>query len=204
MFSRLSALFLLVLIGCGSDDPRLPQQLYDDAVKLNQEGKTLEAKSLMDQVANRFPETQPGKQAKKDLYILEALLRQDLAERQKSVKLLLRRTADALTRYYARKGEYPTHLEALAPDYMEQVPQTPWGHPLFYRPYVSKPIEDVKDRRGNMSQRFNSRLDAYQLACLGTDLRPGGEDLAQDMLVVNGEVWKERTLPPIPLPQPVR
>jgi len=158
----------------------------------------------MDQVANRFPETQPGKQAKKDLYILEALLRQDLAERQKSVKLLLRRTADALTRYYARKGEFPTHLEALAPDYMEQVPQTPWGHPLFYRPYVSKPIEDVKDRRGNMSQRFNTRLDAYQLACLGTDLRPGGEDLAQDMLIVNGEVWKERTLPPIPLPQPVR
>lgn len=204
MFTRLSALSLLVLIGCSSEDPRLPQQLYDDAVKLNQEGKTLEAKSLMDQVATRFPETQPGKQAKKDLYILEALLRQDLAERQKSVKLLLRRTADALTRYYARKGEFPTQLEALAPDYMEKVPQTPWGHPLFYRPYVSKPIEDVKDRRGNMSQRFNTKLDAYQLACLGTDLRPGGEDLAQDMLIVNGEVWKERTLPPIPLPQPVR
>lgn len=195
---------LLLLSACGGEDPRLPQQLYEDAVKLNQEGRTLEAKSLMDQVATRFPETTAGKQAKKDLYILEALLRQDIAERMKSVRLVLRRTSDALTRYKAKKGEYPESLAALVPEYLDQIPELPWGHPLFYRPFVSNPIEDVKDRRGNLTQRFNTKLDAYHLASLGTDLRPGGEDLAQDILIVNGETWRERTLPPIPLPQPVR
>jgi hypothetical protein len=36
------------------------------------------------------------------------------------------------------------------------------------------------------------------------DLRPGGEDLAADTFIVNGESWKEKTLPPLPVPQPVR
>jgi len=42
------------------------------------------------------------------------------------------------------------------------------------------------------------------LACLGVDLQPGGEDEAADTFIVNGEFLKEKLLPPIPLPQPVR
>jgi hypothetical protein len=36
------------------------------------------------------------------------------------------------------------------------------------------------------------------------DLLPGGEGLAADTFVVDGEFYKEKTLPLIPQPQPVR
>ncbi len=35
---------LLLLAACASEDPRLPQQLYEEAVKLSRDGKLLEAK----------------------------------------------------------------------------------------------------------------------------------------------------------------
>jgi hypothetical protein len=36
------------------------------------------------------------------------------------------------------------------------------------------------------------------------DLQPGGEGLAADTFIVNGEFYKEKSLPVMPLPQPVR
>lgn len=194
----------LVLTACRSEDPRLPQQLYDEAIALNQSGRQLEARTLMAQLAARYADTPAGQQASKDLFLLDALLRQDLQDRNRQLRQVMRRTADALTRYKGKKGEYPRSLDALAPDYLEQVPETPWKHPFFYRPFVGTPILDTKDKKGRPVQVLSVKLDSYYLASLGVDLEPGGVDLAADTFIVNGEFYKEKTLPPLPVPQPVR
>jgi hypothetical protein len=201
-----SVLFPLVLAfaACRSEDPRLPQQLYDEAILLNQQGKQLEARTLMAQLAAKYADTVPGQQASKDLYLMDALLRQDIQERQRQLRSIMKRTADALTRYKGKHTEYPRYLSALVPDYLEEEPATPWKHPFFYRPFVATPILNTKDRKGRPVQVLGTKLDSYYLASLGVDLQPGGEELAADTFIVNGEFYKEKTLPVIPQPQPVR
>ena len=194
----------LALLACHSEDPRLPKQLYDEAIHLNQQGKQLEAKTLMAQVAARYPDNPVGQQAIKDLYLMEALLRQDLQERQRTLHGIMRRVADALTRYKGKHGEYPRFLSSLVPDYLDQQPETPWKHPFLYRPFVGTPFLNTKDRKGRAIQVLATKLDSYHLACLGVDLQPGGDGLAGDTFIVNGEFYKEKTLPEIPLPQPIR
>ena len=195
---------VLVLTACRSEDPRLPEQLYNEAIRLNQQGKNLEAKTLMEQLAAKYPDTASGQQATKDLYLLDALLKQDLQEAQRHLRSGMKRVADALTRYKGTHGEYPRFLSNLVPEYLEQDPETPWKHPYFYRPFVATPILDIKDKRGRTAQVFSNKLDSYHLVCLGVDLQPGGSDLAADVYVVNGEFVKLSAPPPIPLPQPVR
>ncbi len=198
------ALLALLALSCESSDPRLPQSLYDEAVELNKAGKTLEAKSMMEMISKQFPETTPGKQAAKDLYLIEMLLKQDLQQRQKELVDDMKRVANALTRYRDKEGEYPIALSALVPNYLEKVPETPWGHPLFYRPFVKVPIVDIKGKRGAVSQKFNTAFDGYHLASLGIDLQPGGEGMASDVFIVDGEFYRDKTLPVIPQPQPLR
>jgi hypothetical protein len=198
------ALCTLLAVSCSSEDPRLPQQLYDEAAKLSADGKNLEAKSMMEMVATRYPESESGQMARKDLYRIDLFLKNEIQEKQKQLRVTMKRVADALTRYKGRKGEYPATLQELVPEYLEKIPVTDWGHPFFYRPYVKVPIEDVKDRHGNITQCFNRLYDGYQLACLGVDMQPGGEGMASDSFIVDGEFFKERSLPTIPLPQPVR
>lgn len=201
------ALPLCLLLGCQSEDPRLPSQIYDEALKLNQQGKGLEAKVLLDQLAARFPESDAGKQARKDVVLIDSFLKRDLRDGQRELKLNMKRIVDALTRYQGKRSEYPERLADLVPDYLEKVPATPWGHPFLYRPYVKVPIEEITGRRGAVTQKFNTKLNGYYLACLGTDLRPGGEGLASDLLAKDGE-WLdmnvEKAFPPLPMPQPVR
>jgi len=205
-FTRWSwtALSLLLLLGCSLEDPRLPKNIYDEAIRLNQQGKNLEAKALMEQLAAKYPDHPSGQQARKDLYLLDALLHQDLLERQRQLRSGMKRVADALTRYKGKRGEYPRYLSQLAPDYLEQTPETPWKHPYFYRPFVAAPILDTRDRKGRSVQVFNTKLDSYHLVCLGVDLQPGGNDLAGDTFVVDGEFVKIATPPPLPAPQPLR
>jgi hypothetical protein len=195
---------LLLLAGCSSEDPRLPGNLYEEARKLNLEGRSLEARAMMKQLAERYPDSEAAKQAKRDLYLIEAFVNRDMADRQKQVRAAMKRITDALIRYKTKKGEYPMALGELVPDYVEQVPETPWGHPFLYRAYVARPIEDVPVKRGPAKQRFNTKLDAYYLACLGTDLQPGGEGLAGDILIMDGAPLAESAFPPLPQPQPVR
>lgn len=195
---------LALLSGCTSEDPRLPERLYRDALKLSQDGKVLEAKLYMDQIAARFPDHPMGQQAQKDAYLMEAFHRQDTTERVRAMRGAMRRIADALKRYNAKKGEFPTRLQELVPEYLEQVPLTPWSHPYLYRPFVSMPMEEVTDRRGRISQRFNTKLDRFNLVCLGVDGQPGGKDLAADTFVIDGEFVQDRAPRPVPDGQPVR
>ena len=199
-----SALLALLALSCESMDPRLPDSLYTEAVELNKQGKTLEAKSMMQMIAQQFPDTQAGKQAGKDLYLIDVILKQDLQQHQKEQMEVMRRVANALTRYKGNQGEYPAALSALVPEYLEKVPETPWGHPFLYRPYVKNPIVDVKGKRGAVSQKFNTAFDGYHLVSLGVDLQPGGEGLASDVFLVDGEVYKQGALPAIPQPQPMK
>lgn len=200
----LPLLALLATLHCGSEDPRIPRQMYEEAVRLNQGNQGLAAKAMMERLVEQFPNSPAAKQARKDLFLIESMLKQGQADQQRLVRTSMQRIADALTRYKGKRGEYPLGLRDLVPDYLEQVPETPWSHPFLFRPYVPVPMEDVRDRRGNLSQRFNTRLDGYYLVCLGTDLSPGGEGLAADTLIVNGEFSAEKLPPPIALPQPVR
>jgi len=198
------AALVLLSVSCDSEDPRLPQNLLDEAQRLSRDGKTLEAKSMLERIVQRYPDTPIGKQAYNDLFIIQSTLKQEMQEKQRLVRASMKRIMDALTRYKTKHNEYPWALQALVPDYLDLVPETPWGHPFLYRPFVPSPIEELRDRRGNVTQRINTRLESYHLACLGTDLQPGGEDLAQDVLAIDGEFFKEKTFPPIPMPQPVR
>ncbi|MFZ1614606.1 MAG: hypothetical protein WAT51_10565 [Holophaga sp.] len=198
----LACLFLVV--GCESEDPRLPQKLLEDARALSNSGKTLEARTMLERIAQRYPDTPTGKQAQQDLFIIQVSLKQEMQEKQRLVRASMKRIMDALERYKSKHGEYPWTLQVLVPDYLDLVPETPWAHPFLYRPFVPIPIEELRDRRGSITQRFNTKYEAYHLVCLGTDLKPGGEELAQDILVVTGEFYKEATLPPIPMPQPVK
>lgn len=195
---------LLLLAGCSTEDPRLPQQIYEEAFRLNQQGRMVEAKSLMEQLVRQYPESPSALQARKDLVSIESMIKRDIGEKQRDVRGAMKRITDALIRYKEKKGEYPPSLNDLVPDYLERLPETPWGHPFLYRAFVNLPIEDTKDKRGNLTQKFNSKLDRYHLACLGTDLQPGGEGMAADILIIDGEPFGERTFPPIPTPQPVR
>ncbi len=195
---------MLLAVSCESEDPRLPQNLLDEAQRLSRDGKTLEAKSMLERIVQRYPDTPMGKQAYNDLFIIQSALKQEMQEKQRLVRASLRRVVDALTRYKTKHGEYPWTLQALVPDYLDLVPETPWGHPFLYRPFVPNPIEELRDKRGHITQRINTHYESYHLACLGTDLQPGGEDLAQDTLVIDGDFIKEKVFPPIPMPQPVR
>ncbi|HLO68785.1 MAG TPA: hypothetical protein VK188_17300 [Holophaga sp.] len=200
----LLAVPLAFLAGCSSEDPRLPQKLYEEAIRLTQEGQNQEAQALLKRLAAQYPETPAGRNAVKDLYTLEGLLRQEVRERQRTHHAILKRVADALTRYRTNHGEYPRFLSQLVPDYLDQNPETPWKHPLLYRPYVTVPIGEAKDRRGRVTTVVNTKLDGYILCSLGLDLQVGGEDLAEDLFVVNGEWYKGPTPPAIPTPQPLR
>lgn len=208
MRSRIiAALPLLLLLGCSSEDPRLPTRIYEEALKLNRDGRGLEAKVVMDQLAARFPDSEAGRQARRDVVLIDSFLKRDFNDRQRSLRLNMKRIVDALTRHKGKRGEYPERLADLVPEYLEQVPQTPWGHPFLYRAYVRLPIEEVKGRRGAITQKFNTKLDGYYLASLGTDLEPGGKGLAADLLAKDGE-WLdmnlEKAFPALPAPQPLR
>jgi hypothetical protein len=204
--SLLPALLLgLAAIGCRSQDPRLPEKLYEDALALNKEGSTLEARALMEEIVRRYPERPEGMSARQDIFMLDAMLGRSEGDEKKQVRHLIRLTCDALARYRDRHGEYPASLSRLVPDYgLEQAPLTPWKHPLLYRPFVSAPAEQAADRRARGAARGGVRFDSYYLACLGRDMAPGGEGANADTLVIDGRVIEGKSLPPVPEPQPVR
>ena len=198
------AALLLAAGACESEDPRLPDRLYEESKALTGKGRTEEGKAILEKLAENYRDTNAGRQAVRDLFVINTTLKEDEKRESQEVSGSMRRIADALGRYKAKRNEYPFTLQELVPDYLDKVPLTPWGHPFLYRPYVSNPVEEVRDRRGNISQHFNTRLDAYHLVCLGRDLAPGGKESGADVMMQSGELITNGMLPPIPGPQPVR
>lgn len=206
MRSRALALaaVLMLAVACDSEDPRLPDRLYDESKALAGKGKADEGKAILEKLAEKYRDTNAGRQAVRDLFVINTNMKEDQKREGQQVSGSLKRIADALARYKAKRNEYPFTLAELVPEYLDQVPETPWNHPFLYRPYVANPVEEVRDRRGNITQHFNTRLDAYHLVCLGRDLAPGGLDAGADVMIKDGEVIGNGMLPVIPGPQPVR
>ncbi|MBS1784394.1 MAG: hypothetical protein JST24_03075 [Acidobacteria bacterium] len=206
MSSRLMPLFLLgTLLACQPDqDPRLPQSLYEEGRKLSVEGHGPQAKALWNDLIARYPGSDAATQAKKDLFFVNAMIERDQNEKQRATRVALGKILGALARYKEKRGEYPVSLNDLVPDYLDQVPQASWNHPFFYRAYVGQPIVSITPKRGPARQLFNTKLDHYDLASLGTDLAPGGDGLAKDLLFHDGESVDTAGFDPIPQPQPFR
>jgi len=195
---------IMLLLSCHTEDKRLPQKLMEEARSLSNVGKTMEAKYMLERIIQKFPNTPEGKQANQDLFIIQSSLKIELKEKKRLLQGSMIRIINALKRYKTKEGEYPWTLQQLLPEYLDVMPESPWGHPPFYRPFVTNPIQDIVDRRGNVTQKFNFKLDAYHMASLGTDLRPGGTDLAKDILVVSGSFIEAEELPKIPEQQPLK
>ena len=206
MKPRLLPLLLLgSLLACGSGpDARLPQSLYDEGRKLSVAGKGPEARALWNDLIARYPDSDAAQQAKKDLFFVSAMIDHDQEQRVKETRVALGKILGALSRYKEKRGEYPERLADLAPDYLDKVPLASWGHPFFYRAYVGQPIVTITPKRGPARQLFNTKLDHYDLASLGTDLAPGGDGLAKDLLFHDGEAVDTTGFDPLPGPQPFR
>ena len=131
------ATLMLMSLSCASEDPRLPQNLLNEAQRLSREGHTLEAKSMLERIVKRYPDTPIGKQAYNDLFIIQSTLKQEMQEKQRKVRGAMKRITDALTRFKTKRGEYPWTLQDLVPEYLDVVPEAPWGHPFLYRPFVA-------------------------------------------------------------------
>lgn len=50
----------------------------------------------------------------------------------------LRTLESALSIYYAEKGEYPAELKDLTPDYIKEVPESPWNSDTYKEDYSYK------------------------------------------------------------------
>jgi len=88
----------------------------------------MEAKALMEKIAQRFPEKLEGQLARQDIFRLEAILKYSLEDEKKQIRQTIRVTCDALKRYKDKYGEYPTSLQKLVPEYgLDQIPTTPWN-----------------------------------------------------------------------------
>ena len=206
MRSRLMPIFLLgTLLACQPDqDPRLPQSLYEEGRKLSVAGNGPQAKALWNDLIARYPGSDAAQQAKKDLFFVNAMIERDQNEKQRATRVALGKILGALARYKEQRGEYPASLNDLVPNYLDQVPQASWNHPFFYRAYVGTPIVTITPKRGPARQLFNTKLDHYDLASLGTDLAPGGDGLGKDLLFHDGESVDTAGFDPIPQPQPFR
>jgi len=70
----LASALALAPLGCSPNDPRLAEELYKDALRLSNEGRILESKALMEEIARRWPEKLQGITANQDIFRLEAIL----------------------------------------------------------------------------------------------------------------------------------
>ncbi len=156
MRSRALALAALMLLAtaCDSEDPRLPDRLYEESKALAGKGKADEGKAILEKLAEKYRDTDAGRRAVKDLFIINTNLKEEQARQGQQVQGSMKRIADALARFKGKRNEYPFTLTELVPEYLDQVPVTPWNHPFLYRPFVANPVEEVRDRRGNISQHF--------------------------------------------------
>lgn len=109
-YALVSSLLLILSVSCSSEDPRLPQNLLNEAQRLSREGETLKAKSMLERITQRYPDTPVGKQAHNDLFLIEATLKREMQEKHRLVRASMNRIMDALGRYKTKHGEYPWTL----------------------------------------------------------------------------------------------
>jgi hypothetical protein len=154
---------LLVSAACANDETKAERMATkaDSAVQAQQLDQAL---ALYRDMIARYPETKAASQAHGRITFLSGLTDSVSRFPSRTARELMVTTARAVQRYRYSKGHYPDNLDALMPKMLDDSPIDPWGRPLQY--------ERLKN--------------GYRLSCLGGDGRSGGEGLATDFVVVNG------------------
>ena len=154
---------LLVSAACANDETKA-QRIEAKAVSAVQAQQLDEAIALYRDMIARYPETKTAAQAHERITFLSGLTDSVSRFPSRTARELMVTTARAVQRYRYSKGRYPDNLDALMPKMLDEAPIDPWGRPLHY-------------------ERFKN---GYRLSCLGGDGREGGQGLATDFVVVNG------------------
>lgn len=168
----LTFLFAVWTMSCGEkSDPPAAREIYRRAVDAQGAGNVEEAEALFRRVAEEFPNTRVATEAQEQIRFLENLREIERRGRARRAVEHLKAIARACERYRAAKGQYPTSITELTPEWLATVPEGVWGHPYHYRTET-----DAKGRRHK-----------YFLACFGSDGIPGGTEDAFDLIVKDGE-----------------
>ena len=148
---------------CASDETKA-QRMTKKAVAAVEAQQLDEAIALYREAIARYPQTAAAMQAKGQITFLSGLAHSVSSFPSRTARELMVETARAVQRYRYSKGRYPDNLDDLMPRMLNEAPIDPWGTPLNY--------ERLKN--------------GYRLSCLGGDGRRGGEGVATDFVVVNG------------------
>jgi hypothetical protein len=153
----------LVHVACASDESKA-QRIEDKATAAVEAQQLDTAIELYNDVIARYPQTQTAAHAQERITFLSGLSNSVRSFPSRTARELMVTTARAVQRYRYSKGRYPDSLDALMPRLLTEAPIDPWGRPL----------------------NFERLKNGYRLICLGGDGRRGGDGLASDFVVVNG------------------
>ncbi len=148
---------------CASDEVKA-QRMGQQAVTAVEAQELEAAIELYRGMIARYPHTEAALHAQQRITFLSGLSNSVRSFPSRTARELMVATARAVQRYRYSKGRYPDNLDALMPKMLDEAPIDPWGRPLNY--------ERLKN--------------GYRLSCLGGDGRRGGEGVATDFVVVNG------------------
>jgi len=129
----LLVVFALALGGCGDSDEANSKKLLSQAEGLIQQGKELQAEQLLTDLVARYPGTQSGATAGKQLDRMQR--QRDLGERE-TISKVLESYQQVFRGYHAIYAEYPRSLTVLDQseyffdsDYLEGI--TPEGYQVY-------------------------------------------------------------------------
>jgi len=148
---------------CAGEETKA-QRMADEAIAAVEAQQLDTAIALYRDMIARYPHTEAASHARERITFLSGLSYSVRSFPSRTARELMVTTARAVQRYRYSKGRYPDNLDALMPRMLDEAPIDPWGRPLNY--------ERLKN--------------GYRLSCLGGDGRRGGEGLATDFVVVNG------------------
>lgn len=156
---------LVIAAACASKPEDKAKEMYFKGVDLVKEKKIAEAIVVYKQVRDRYPATEWGQKAKKELVFYEDVVQIDQYSEQRTIKTDFREISRACELYRVRANTYPDTISALMPEYLKKVMKDPWGRSYYYT---------VENRGGRST---------IVLACFGEDEIPGGEGDAMDVIL---------------------
>lgn len=154
----------LCIFACSNEGKAKAQ--YDDAMSAVRDGKLERAVQLLDDLVDRWPETEAAGRARQQVQTFRGLARAETMFPVRETRDMMIGTARALQRYRDARGQWPDSVERLVPRWLDELPVDAWGNRLVYS---AKP-----------------RNRGYVLASLGADRRAGGEGDARDLFIEDG------------------
>ncbi|MEW6364244.1 MAG: type II secretion system protein GspG [Acidobacteriota bacterium] len=160
-------LAVLLFTCCSAKKPEdKAKEEYLKGVAMLREKKMKEAIEIFQQVRDRYPDTEWGQKARKDLVFYEDAADIYQFSKQLTAKDDIIQIARACEFYKARTNSYPDGLNVLMPEYLKKVYKDPWGRSYLY-----------------MVERRSGGRQSYTLACFGEDQMPGGDGDSMDVIL---------------------